>query len=319
MKINTVLGQIDSSALGFTLMHEHIINVDWSFVKAFGNEFYDKNEVVRLFKEDMETLKPLGVKTLVDMTPINLGRDLEIMQRCSEAAEINIIAVTGLYSQEFPFYHSDVSIDRCLELFLRDLEKGMEGSTCKAGLVKCATNRVPGTTTNNENMIRAAVRAAQIAVVPLCTHVESGSDLGLWQQQIIESEGMDFNHVYYSHVFTRPDEAYLQTLEKGGAYLGCDQLAFSMKAPVDMLLRYMKDDRKRRQVFISTDSAIRTDFGFTLSDRLRDRKTNSLCKEFIRKQRLIDELPLRFEEAGITKEQTREVFVDNPRRYFEIG
>ena len=34
-KINSVLGEIDTSDLGFTLMHEHILGADWSMREAF--------------------------------------------------------------------------------------------------------------------------------------------------------------------------------------------------------------------------------------------------------------------------------------------
>ena len=104
MKIQTVLGPIDDSELGFTLMHEHIINIEWNFARAF-SDFYDRKSVVDMFAEEAEALKAYGVKTFVDATPINLGRDTILMRECAERTGLQIIGCTGLYWQEWPYFH----------------------------------------------------------------------------------------------------------------------------------------------------------------------------------------------------------------------
>ena len=73
MKIQTVLGPIDDSELGFTLMHEHIINIEWNFARAF-SDFYDRKSVVDMFAEEAEALKAYGVKTTgvyLDILPMD--------------------------------------------------------------------------------------------------------------------------------------------------------------------------------------------------------------------------------------------------------
>ena len=86
MKINTVLGTIDSKDMGVTLMHEHISTIEWNFARAFPG-FFDKEEAVRLFCQEMEPLKAYGLKTFVDATPITLGRDVE-----GAARDLHLIA-----------------------------------------------------------------------------------------------------------------------------------------------------------------------------------------------------------------------------------
>ena len=44
-KVNGVLGPIDTEELGFTLMHEHILVVDWSMRQAFA-DWYDRSAQV---------------------------------------------------------------------------------------------------------------------------------------------------------------------------------------------------------------------------------------------------------------------------------
>ena len=52
MKISSVLGPIDTRDMGLTLMHEHVVNIDWNFARAFPG-FYDREATVEMFCEEM--------------------------------------------------------------------------------------------------------------------------------------------------------------------------------------------------------------------------------------------------------------------------
>ena len=91
--VNTVLGPVPVSELGVTLMHEHIVNIEWNIARNFP-EYYDKESVVEMFCQEAEQLKAYGVRTWVDPTPITLGRDVSLLRECAERSGLNIIACT---------------------------------------------------------------------------------------------------------------------------------------------------------------------------------------------------------------------------------
>lgn len=321
MKVNTVLGPIDVNEMGMTLMHEHIINIEWNFAHAFPG-FYDRESVVKMFCEEMETLKPYGLKTFVDPTPITLGRDVELMRQCAERSGVNIIACTGLYWQEDPFFHMGVEAEVLAELMIGEIEHGMEGTDIKPGFIKCASQLHPGETENNKNMLRAAAMASKATGLPIYTHTHPASQMGTYQKRIFDEEGISPEKIAYGHAFTGGAGDYVRSLMKGGSFTGCDQLAFagtgtyaSMDHLADLLADLFKTDL-RKQIFLSCDAALRSDFGRTLARNLRDRDTNSLVIKDRRKETLFEGLIPALKTRGVSEEIITEVLVENPRRYF---
>jgi len=283
---------------------------------------YDRESVVEMFCQEMETLKPYGVKTFADPTPITLGRDVELMRQCSERSGANIIACTGLYWQEHPFFHLGVEAEVLAELMIREIEQGMEGTDIKPGFIKCASQLHPGETENNRNMIRAAAMASKATNLPIYTHTQPTSLLGNYQKRIFEEEGIAPGKIAYGHVFTGGDAEYIRGLMKDGSFAGCDQLAFAgsgsyapMEYLADLLAELIKSDL-RKQIFLSCDAALRSDFGRTLARNLRDRDTNPLVIRNRRKERLFETLLPMLRERGVDEESITDILVDNPRRYF---
>jgi len=73
--VNSVLGKIDPTDLGFTLMHEHIASVNPSMIQAFP-EWFNRQETIAKAVKELRYAKQQGLHTIVDATPFNLGRDI---------------------------------------------------------------------------------------------------------------------------------------------------------------------------------------------------------------------------------------------------
>ena len=101
-QINGVLGPIDLDDLGFTLMHEHILIANWSMRQSFA-DWVDIPGHIRKATEEVRSAGERGVNTIVDLTPINLGRDIHVIREVAERAEMQVIAATGLYWTEEPW------------------------------------------------------------------------------------------------------------------------------------------------------------------------------------------------------------------------
>ena len=89
--VNTVTGPVSVDELGRTLIHEH-------FVWTYEGSMPEIGPADQIFQDccDMANIaKSHGIKTIVDPTTIDTGRDPELLARVSEATGVNIIAATG--------------------------------------------------------------------------------------------------------------------------------------------------------------------------------------------------------------------------------
>ena len=82
---------------GYTLMHEHV-TINLSGVK--------KDEDCRLncFEETVKEFKSLygyGVRNILEVTNLGMGRDVGYIRRVSEETGINILVSTGFYKEPF--------------------------------------------------------------------------------------------------------------------------------------------------------------------------------------------------------------------------
>ena len=95
MMIQGVLGPIDTAELGQTLMHEHITCADWSMRMNFGARFFEFDQVAEIAAGQLGKAKALGVRTVVDGTPVNLGRDIRLIREVARRNPDKTFVVAG--------------------------------------------------------------------------------------------------------------------------------------------------------------------------------------------------------------------------------
>ncbi len=118
MKINTVNGPVDSNDLGFTLMHEHI-SVSSAGIPHSFYELMDRDRVVANAIECLSVARTEGVNSYVDVTTLDLGRDMEILRRVGESVDVNIIVATGIWL-DIPRSILRVTPDQLAKVFIRE-------------------------------------------------------------------------------------------------------------------------------------------------------------------------------------------------------
>ena len=103
--IHTALGEINANDIGTVLSHEHILCVSHAMKIGFGAKWFNTDEVIDTAVKALKQAKSeCGVNTIIDGTPINLGRDVPMLQEISRRSGVNIILSTGLYYTEDYFY-----------------------------------------------------------------------------------------------------------------------------------------------------------------------------------------------------------------------
>lgn len=176
MMIQGVLGPIDTAELGQTLMHEHITCADWSMRMNFGTRFFEFDQVAEIAAGQLGKAKALGVCTVVDGTPVNLGRDIRLIREVARRTGLNFIASTGFYYQEEPWlYFRDE--EEIYDLLMGDCADGISGTGSKPGILKAGVGR-GGLTPLLQKVLHATGRVAKETGLPLFCHHDPSTAAG---------------------------------------------------------------------------------------------------------------------------------------------
>ncbi|MFQ5699278.1 MAG: phosphotriesterase [Myxococcota bacterium] len=311
--IQGVLGAVDSGELGFTLMHEHIFIANTSMRQAFPG-WVDVPAAVAHATAEARAARERGVRTIVDLTPINLGRDIHVIRQVAEQAEIQVIAATGLYYHEEPWM-AGWEADRIVEFLVKDIEKGIQGTDIRAGIIKCATDHA-GVTPVNEKLLRVAARLHRATGVPISTHTEAAAQVGPGQQDVFEDEGVDLSRVVIGHCGDSDDLDYLERVLRRGSTIGMDRFGIDMILPTDRRVKTIAELCSRgwtSQMVLSHDACCFMDFW---PRDVLEQMVRSAAPHWNFRHIPDDVLPA-LRVAGVADAHIRALTVDNPRRIFE--
>ena len=220
--VNGVLGPIDSRTLGVTLMHEHVCSASAGIWQTWPELLGGREPFINRAAGILEQARrEAGIQTFVDVTPIDLGRDVPLMQEVAQRSGMQIVACTGHWL-DVSRTMAARSIEELASLFTREIEEGIEFTQVRAGIIKVA-NDIEGITEAGEKILRAAARTHRRTGVPISTHTHAASEIGNRQADIFESEGVELHRVYIGHSNDSTDVAYLSGLMDRGCWLGLDR------------------------------------------------------------------------------------------------
>jgi phosphotriesterase-related protein len=301
--VQTVLGPLDASKLGFTLTHEHICRCP---LKVFG----DRANAVATAVDKLKEARDAGVDTVVDVTPFDVERDIRFGEEVSRKSGMQIVACTG---QHFfaPVSFNERTVEEISEIFIREIEHGIEGTDIKAGVIKVAA-RSGAMTPAEEKVFRAAARASKATGIPVETHTNSSERGGEAQAAIFEAEGVSSTKVSLGHSNDTDDMDYLTGLAKRGYTLGMDH-AFWGLAPGATLpwkrrvecIKQLVNAGFVDRLFLSND--------WVFGDVEREKVNPDGLLYTTRKT-----IPY-LKQIGVSQREIRAITVENPKRFFSRG
>lgn len=312
--INSVLGPIDTANLGFTLSHEHVQVASAGIQQVFP-EFLDREGTVETGVAKLGEAYAEGVRTIVDLTTIDIGRDIRMIEEVSRRSGMQIIAATGCW-RDIPRVFWSASPDTIADLFTREIEVGIEGTGIKAGIIKVA-NDAEGVTPQGEIVLRAAARAQKRTGVPISTHSAARERVGDRQVDIFEEEGVDLDRVYIGHSNDTLDIDYLTGIMKRGAWIGLDRYPGGRVAgnpdweQRTETVRRLMDAGYGDRIMISHDWQVSIHIA---SREMQEQRHQFNPDGFLFISRYV--LP-RLRELGATDAVLHQLTVENPRRFFE--
>lgn len=315
--VHTVRGAVDTADLGRTLMHEHVFVLTADSQNQWA-EPWDEQARVAEAVDKLGALAASGVRTIVDPTVDGLGRDVRRVARINEQVDLNIVVATGVYTYaDVPGYFSargpgalpDLP-DPMVDLFVRDIEQGIQGTGIRAAFLKCAIDH-HGLTRGVERVLRACAQAQQRTGVPLMVHTHPRKRTGLEVQRVLADAGVAPDRVLLAHSGDSTDADHLSTLAEAGFLLGMDR--FGIDTTLDFQSRVgivveMCARGHAGSMVLSQDAACHIDW---VQPDLLPFLPNW---HYLHVQQ--DVLPALL-ERGVTQEQVDQMLIGNPRRFFE--
>jgi len=300
--INTVLGEVKGEDLGIVDYHEHLCFNAPPWLLREDRDFKLDNQ--DLSAAELRDWTRAGGRTLIEMSAIDFGRDIRAVRRIArKVPEAHIIAITGFnkpyFCDEWVFTSSDKElIKRCV----RDIERGIDGTDTKAGLVKGGT----GYNTMNERdqkLLRVAAKVHLETGVPLITHTEAGT-MGWEQVETLADEGVELSRICLSHMDRNPDFWEHARIAKTGAYLGYDCPGKTKYGPDELRIGVLKrliEEGLGQQVLLGNDLG-RPSYWRHYG--------GGPGLDFVLKKHIP-----RLRAEGVAEEAIEDLLIHNPRRY----
>jgi len=225
--VQTVLGPIDPSDLGFTLPHEHTQTAIWHIENRWDYWQLTRDEPVIL--AELERFRAAGGGALVDLTLPGIGRDPDWLVRIARASGLNVIMGSGWYRTAY--YPVEALIDRrtvddLADELVREATEGIGEEHVKPGIIGEIGTDKPWVSPAEERVHRAAARASRRTGRAITTHAVQ-SPVGLAQLAIFEEEGIDPSRVIIGHADSYPVLDHYLEIVRRGANLEFDFLGMS--------------------------------------------------------------------------------------------
>jgi phosphotriesterase-related protein len=308
-QVQTATGSVETSALGQVLMHEHVVTLSHT-VRDNVPDAFDLDAIVADAAARVRDVMARGVRTIVDLTTVDLDRDVELVARVARASGCTIVVASGIWWQP-PRFYTTAPIEWLVNLWTREIEQGIAGTDIRAGIIKLATDEA-GVTPSIEKMLRAGARAHRATGVPISTHTHVGTRRGEDQQRIFQEEGVDLSRVVIGHSGDSTDLDYLKGLMERGSTIGMDRFGIDSFCPfedrVNTVAELCKAGYAERMVLSHDASAYSGLFpGVARAPMFPNWHYNHIHD---------DVLPA-LRQRGVSDQQITAMLVDNPRRIFE--
>ena len=318
--IQTARGPIDSSALGRTLIHEHVFLMDMEYTVNYRPDFFTPATIDAAIAR-LNVLCDIGIDSIIDLTVLGLGRHVPSLIAVSEKAKVNIVLSTGLYTFDalpgpFQFHGPGLMCDApepLVDLFVRDITEGMGGTAIKAGMLKCAIDK-PGLTPGVERVMRAVAQANRATATPITVHTAPQQLTGIEVQRVLSEEGVNLADVIIGHCGDTTDLDYLARLADKGSTLGMDRFGLDFgvttQQRVDTIAAMVRMGYGA-QLTLSHDCCICwSDYFPSMDDYARVMPNHQ-------PRHIHDDVLPMLREAGVGEAEIEAMFVANPRRVFE--
>lgn len=250
MRLNTVLGSIDSHSVGRVLAHEHLIidmtheaiepltpeaeavfygNVSMGVLGELSKNPYIVRDNLILDSVDdavdeIESVKKYGCNLVVDLTSIGLGRDVNAIRNISKRADIPIIAGCGLFvDTSLSTDQRELSTAQIERMIFTELESGVGETGIKPGVIgEIGTSEVLYPI--EKRMLEAAGTVGSQTGLPIYIHTYPWSRAGLEAIDMLLARGVNPGKICICHLDVAFDPEYIKEALAREVYVEFDNI-----------------------------------------------------------------------------------------------
>jgi phosphotriesterase-related protein len=311
-QVNTTLGLISLDQLGKVNMHDHVI-LDRSHNERIPEDFHHTD--IDLISSDLLAWKAAYGGAIVDSSPIGAGRNVQLLNEISQVSQVPIIVTTGFHKLSYyPQNHwlfrastnelVDIFIKECTDGILMDEDQPFDSGkhSVKANIVKIGVDK-SGLTPVIRKIIDATAAVIDGCGTPCMIHTEPGVP---FEEVIgyVEQRKIHPSKVMICHMGKSLDPRLLGDLAEKGFFLEFDEM-IRAAPPLDFLVQSiisLFDDGYKDNVLFAGDLARRSYWTCYGGEP-------GLAY-------LVTALDDRLMALGFTPEMLKQVWVENPKRYF---
>jgi phosphotriesterase-related protein len=305
-KIHTLKGPVEVDSLGLILPHEHLFT-DLRGPHVAGYAEGEPSDVVEVVGPFLAEAAASGVTALVECSTVGVGRNLSVLERLAETTPIRIVAPTGVYREAYiPNSLLETGEEDLAELWTKELLEGIEGTSVRAGFIKLAMSD-DGPTPREIRNLKAAARASQTTGAIIASHTIGGRVARI-EMDVLEAAGLDLQRFIWVHAQTEPDLSILRDAAGRGAFIELDTVGAPFQSQTGLLetVIVLIEAGFIEHLLLSHDAGW---YNPARPDGLPEdgyRGYTALVREFI---------PALL-QRGVTREQVRQITMDNPARAF---
>ncbi|QIK70405.1 phosphotriesterase-related protein [Erysipelothrix sp. HDW6C] len=285
---------------GLTLIHEHT-TIDLSKVKNNPDCFLDCfDETVQEYRD----LYDLGVRNIVDVTAMGMGRNVDYVNSVADLTGINIVQATGFYKEPFlPAFVYEQSIEELAQHMVNEIRNGIDGTDTKAQVIGEIGTSVDVMEPMERKVFEAAVLAAKETGAIISTHTSLGT-LALEQAAFFVEHGIDPRKVIIGHQDLSGNLDQIRTLIDMGFNVAFDTIGKNNYFPDReraVYLKQLQDEGKLDHITLALDITRKSNFKYQ----------GGIGYSYL----FTDFLPM-LREEGITEASIQMMINDNPQRIF---
>ena len=243
------------------------------------------------------------------------GRDVRFSRRVAEETGLQVVPCTGIYTYDYlPPYFMFRGEDAMADLFVHDIEEGIQGTEIKAAFLKCAADE-PGVTENVEKVHRAIARASVRTDTPIMAHSRPASDTGPRQVEIFLEEGVQPERIQIAHTGDTDNLDYIQGLLDAGVYIGMDRYGLELFLPFEQrnaTVTALLERGYAERMFLSQDFCATIDW---YPPEVGKQLLESGAAKDWSMTLVHDQVIPALKESGMTDEQLQTMLVENPKRW----
>lgn len=304
--IRTVRGDITPSELGVCAMHEHLLARPPA---PFDAELDLVLDNINTVQHDVGLFRQAGGRAIVEMTPIDYGRNIVGLAQIATACNVHIVAVSGFLKEKFSHdWLINQSPDQLSQRLINDITIGVDGTAYRAGLLKAASSLHQITPLEQTAFVAAAL-AHHATGATISTHTEAGT-MAHAQIDLLTSHDVPVHRIIIGHCDRLLDLDHHKSLLHRGVTISYDQIGKH---------KYASDQLRAKMITALCAAGFASQLVISCDIARRSGLRGYGYHEALSYTHLLSEFTALLGEAGVSESHIAQMSLGNPAQLLSIG